>query len=649
MKYRTFLNQRRKIESECTVPAKTMTNLPERIAAFFLGVVILMIISQRVAYSQAEEAAGMAKYRGYVERALTREINRARTSELARLRANGQTAAALSAAPVIEPATFEEMVLQPHSERHVLVRFNSAAAPTNALATLGYVHENSLPLVPGLRRLLVPAGITMQDALEQLNALDAVAYAEPDYKTLPLAVPNDPRVEGTNAWWLHAIRAYSAWDVATDASAIGPVAVFDSGVDVAHEDLSANLWVNTDEVPGDGIDNDGNGYVDDVNGITTPHDSVNTKAHGTKVSGTICGRGNNGIGSAGSTWGCQLMDIHFARRSGNTIARVVEGFAYAVAEGSRISNHSWRVFFYSQALADAVTEVQQSGHLLIAAAGNSNNDIDAENLNYPARLPNDNVITIAGSTEGDSRVYYSSYGPVSVDLAAPTGFVTTHTYDRYGGFSGTSQAAPVVTGAVALAWAQRPSWTYLQIRQHLLENVRPETSWSGLTVTGGLLDMQAMMESLKPCAYQSPPQCSGQSLPDRIQLKWCGTEGLTTYVLRNRNYVETVDGAQFDVFDHSAGDKYAVRWYNSNGEQEIDCPLDIDASCHFTVSAGSAYLRWTGEGDASEVSIFRNNGFLDRTENRSSYEASNHSPNDDYTVRWYSDGQKIDTPCVQQH
>ncbi len=435
----------------------------------------------------------MAKYRSYVESATSREVNRARATELARLRASGQTAAALSPSPQYSAATFAQMVQQPHNDRYVLVRFKSASASIDALASLGYAHEKSLPLVAGLRRLRVPDGIAMQDILEQLNALDAVAYAEPDYEILPVAVPNDPQVDGANAWWLQQIRAYAAWDVATDASAIGPISVFDNGVDVSHEDLSQNLWVNTGETPGDGIDNDNNGYVDDINGITT---LAGSQGHGTPVAGTICGQGNNGLGSAGSAWRCQIMNIQSIGGFDNTVAAVVEGFAYAVANGSRISNHSWRVFVYSQALADVVTQVQQSGHLVIAAAGNENNDIDAQNVNFPARLPNDNVITIAASTQGDGRISYSSYGPVSVDLASPTEFVSTFPGDAYQGFSGTSQATPVVAGAVALAWAQTPSWTYLEMRQHLLDNVRPVAAWSGLTVTGGILDMQAMMENL---------------------------------------------------------------------------------------------------------------------------------------------------------
>jgi len=470
-----------------------MFKYSERAIVLAVFPVLFMLAFVKPAVSQPSDQPGWAKYRAYVNAVSEREIDRARQAEIDRQRASGVAVTALPPRPRIDILSFAEMAEQAHDPRFVLVRFRSATASLNALASLGYQHESTLSVVPGLRRLYVPNGVAMQDTLEALNSRTDVLYAEPDYRTQSTRVPNDPQVGGANAWWLQQIRAYAAWDIATDARAIGPISVFDDGVDNTHEDLTQNMWVNPDEIAGNGIDDDNNGYVDDVHGINVLSGSLN---HGTPVAGTICGQGNNGLGSAGSAWRCQLMNVRSIAGFDNTVAAVVEGFGYALAEGSRLSNHSWRVFTYSQALADVVNTAEQNGHLVIAAAGNEANDIDAENVNYPARLPNDNVITIAASQQGDTRISYSSYGATSVDLASPTEFVSSYPGNTYGGFSGTSQATPVVTGAIALLWAQVPNWSVAQVRQHVLENVRPVASWSGLTVTGGILDMQAMMQNL---------------------------------------------------------------------------------------------------------------------------------------------------------
>ncbi len=438
------------------------------------GVSLLLCAGTGVAQT-GKDSDGYEKYRAYVE-------------------ASHQRVAARALAPVgvVRAPSFAQMLAQDHHPDYVLVRFVQARASEDALAALGVSHERYLDFVPGLRRLRVPGSGMSEQLLERLNAHPAVAYAEPDYRTHTTLIPNEPNITG-GEWWLNQIRAFAAWDVATDATAIGPVSVFDTGVQANHPDLATNMWVNPDEIPGNGVDDDSNGFVDDINGIQALVTSI---THGTPVSGTICGQGNNGTGYVGSAWDCQIMDVESVEGFDNTVAAVLIGFDYAISEGSRLSNHSWRVFDFSQALADGVSQAEAAGHLLICAAGNESNNIDVALQNYPARLPNNNVITIAASTQNESRISYSSYGQVSVDLAAPTEFITATDGSGYAGFSGTSQATPVVTGAVALAWSQAPQWDYLQMRQHLLDNVRPSSLWTGLTTTGGLLDMQAMMENL---------------------------------------------------------------------------------------------------------------------------------------------------------
>ncbi|MGH1439869.1 MAG: S8 family serine peptidase [Cellvibrionaceae bacterium] len=394
---------------------------------------------------------------------------------------------------VLATPTFKQMASAPRAENHLIVKLK-AGSDTAAVKDLGLSHDKNLggKLINDLHRYSIDATSDFEQLLESANAHPAVVYSEPDYTIQEALVPNDPNITATD-WWLDQINAYEAWDISTDATAIGPIGIFDNGILKTHEDLVDNLWVNPDEIDGNGIDDDGNGYVDDINGITV---TAGSTGHGTPVSGTVCGQGDNAIGYVGSAWDCQLMEL----RSGLTFSGTVSDFSiampYAIAEGSRISNHSWRIFTFSQQLADVVTAAEAEGHLFVAAAGNENNDIDAAGVNYPARLPNDNVLTIAASTLDETRISYSSYGLTSVDLAAPTEFITAASNGGYAGFSGTSQATPVVAGAVALAWSQNPSLTYLEIKQLTMDSARPVAAWTGLTVTGGILDMEALMLSI---------------------------------------------------------------------------------------------------------------------------------------------------------
>jgi subtilisin family serine protease len=362
----------------------------------------------------------------------------------------------------------------------------------------------------GLHRYRLPAELPMAEALEVINAHPQVLYAEPDYlvelaevpENAVARVPNDPNI-GSSAWWLDQINAYEAWDIATDASAIGPIAVYDQGVLRSHEDLQGNFWINPDEIPGNNIDDDGNGVVDDINGRT----NTVFGSHGTPVAGTICARGNNGVGYTGSAWTCQLMDTGGPLSFSSAVSDAMASLVYAADKGSKISNHSWGISNdYSQAFKDLIGELLPRNHLMVIASHNFNQNIDLSPV-YPASYDDVNILSIAASNSSESRISYSNWGAVSVDLAAPTEFVTINSSGGYSGFSGTSQATPVVTGAVALMWAQNPSWDVATVKQRTLDAARVHSAWTGLTVTGGILDMQAMVQK---------PDFDKDGIPDDI-------------------------------------------------------------------------------------------------------------------------------------
>ena len=407
----------------------------------------------------------------------------------------------------VKAMTFEEMIQAKRVPGMLLVRFASESPSDDLFAELGIIPRKELSLVPGLYLVEAAQGDLSLELLERLNARTEVRYAEPDLiGEGATTIPDDPNIDGTE-WWLTQVRAFDAWDIATDATAIGPIAVFDTGIEV-HEDLRENMWENPGEIPGNGIDDDSNGYIDDVNGIE-PYDGT-TGCHGTPVAGTIAARGNNATGYVGSAWSAELMNITGVWQWQESA--FVEGMAYARDMGSRISNHSWGISSFSVALADTVDQMEVAGHLLVVAAHNFNRDIDIQPV-YPASLPNTNIITIAASTQSETRISYSNWGIVSVDLAAPTEFTVAQCGGGYGLFSGTSQSTPVVTGAVALAWAQVPGWTHEEIRQHVFDNVRPSSNWTSLVSTGGILDMSMTMENLDIDDMPFTRFCEAESVP----------------------------------------------------------------------------------------------------------------------------------------
>ena len=400
-----------------------------------------------------------------------------------------------------------EMTAAPHRPGVVLVKLKRTLGPAARVAALqelgeqGAVHERNLGLVPGLRRMRVPAGVPMETVLERLNANPSVEYAEPDYE-VQLAIastpsdPNDPSTaSGADAWHWDKVNAHAAWARTTDATAIGPIAIFDTGLQRDHPDLSSNLWANPGEIAGNGVDDDGNGYVDDVHGLEL---SSFDHHHATAVAGLVGAQGGDGIGVLGAAWDCELMDLKLVHLESTVISNIVEALEYAIGEGSRLSNHSWGILQYSQVVADAVDSADQAGHLMVVAAHNQGSDIDLAPV-YPASLGHRNIITVAASDGIDQRAGFSNFGVVSVDLAAPgRSVLSSRDGSTYGTFDGTSLATPIVTGAVALAWAQVPQWGHREIREHLLSSVRPASGWSGLVATGGILDMGALMSNLGP-------------------------------------------------------------------------------------------------------------------------------------------------------
>lgn len=345
------------------------------------------------------------------------------------------------------------------------------------------VAQSVQPVGFGVYSVILKPDVTVEQAILAYQQLPGMGFVEPDYIVTAEEVPNDPSfdsqwglensqlpVSGLNA----DINAPFAWDGGTGTGAT-IVAVIDTGVDYTHPDLAANIWTNPGEVANDGIDNDGNGYVDDFNGwdfVNDDNDPMDDHGHGTHAAGTIGAVGNNAIGIAGVNWHAKIMPIKFMSGDGRaSTSNAIRALSYAISKGARVSNNSWGGTNYSAALALAIDASQSVGHLFVAAAGNRSTDLDTT-PNYPAAYTSPNIITVAASDRLDNLGSFSNYGKVAVDLAAP-GVSITSTYKagQYATLSGTSMAAPFVAGAAALLMDQNPGWNFQTVSQALMLSV----------------------------------------------------------------------------------------------------------------------------------------------------------------------------------
>lgn len=406
------------------------------------------------------------------------------------------------ALPANRPATAASQPTAEFTPERVLVRFNSLTPDflkESARAQVGGELLLQYQIVPGLELLrLLPGGVSVPEAIERLQGLPYVTYAEPDYVVHADLTPNDPSYP--NLWGMPNIRAPQAWDVFTGSSNM-VVAIIDTGIDYNHPDLAANMWKNPGEVAGDGIDNDNNGYIDDfygydfANGDSNPMDG---NSHGTHTAGTVGAVGNNGVGVAGVNWNVKLMALKFLDDGGSgSTSNAVLAVQYAANKGVKVSNNSWGGGGFSQSLYDAINNAKSVGHLFIAAAGNngSNNDTSAF---YPANYNLDNIISVAAIDSNDSKASFSNYGKTTVDLGAPGVNIYSTVPGGYGNKSGTSMAAPHVAGAVGLVYGLNSGWSYQQARDAILNNVRLVSSMTNITVTGGVLDAAAALGSAPP-------------------------------------------------------------------------------------------------------------------------------------------------------
>jgi Tol biopolymer transport system component/subtilisin family serine protease len=459
-------------------------------------------------------------------------------------------------------------------------------------------------IVEGLRVAHVNANET-SNTIEALRARSDVIYAEPNFIRKASLAPNDPRY--LEMWGLNNtgqrsslggpgndIRAEQAWNI-TKGSRSVVVGVIDSGIDINHEDLHDNIWINPGEVPGNGIDDDANGFVDDINGWDFAHNDAtvfdyteptyppsasyagDVDDHGTHVAGTIGATGNNGIGVVGVNWQVSLMPLKFLTEGGSS-ADLLKAFAYAKAmrqlwESSggtkganiRVLNNSYGGDGFSQAELDAIRALSDAGILFVVSAGNEGVPNDLFPI-YPANYISPNLISVAASSGGGSRATFSNFGEATVNVTAPGEYILSTTpKNTYEFFNGTSMAAPHVSGSAALVCAQFPSITMQKLRSVMMYGGHA-APWQYSDVfpisTGRAVDASQALQSVSSTDVTAPGPINdlnaqiSNTFPN-YRLNWdaAGDDGnvgkVTAYEVRFSD--TSLNDANFDLAQPLAG------------------------------------------------------------------------------------------------
>lgn len=457
-------------------------------------------------------------------------------------------------------------------------------ASTAAVRTVAARAGGTVRRTLGRGRLLVvdlPPGSDLQAAAARALQDPAVAFAEPDWIMYPALVPNDPKY--SNQFHLPIIHAPEAWEVTTGAGDV-IIASVDTGVDLDHPDLVGRIWTNPGEVPDNGVDDDGNGFVDDVhgwdfqNGTNNPNpepdgvdddyngdvdDQVN---HGTLVAGLAAAVGNNGFGTAGVTWGAKIMPVQvFPDDGGASVSQVIDGIEYAIDNGADIINLSVGGT-YAESFTDVLTEAYNAGILVVAAAGNGGRQLTDSRSSWESPVcndgpnPGDNHVFGVGATDrNDVRASFSNYDGSSarnfVEAMAPgEGLYGIGYYDpgfpRFSSYfatnSGTSFAAPLVSGLAALLLSRNPGMTPADLMATIrgscddIDALNP--GFAGKLGGGRINCARALGVRLPP---RPPRELVATDTPDdsggSISLDWLlslddgqGADTVTEYVIRRR-------------------------------------------------------------------------------------------------------------------
>ena len=397
----------------------------------------------------------------------------------------------------------------PRRANEVLVRFRgvqSEHTKNDVAAAHGLRRQRALRGESGVEKLSLTSGMDLDNAVWQLMQDPAVELAEPNFLIAHDQLdttPNDPRFgeqwalknTGQTGQFGADIEASSAWQTTTGRANI-IVAVIDSGIDFTHPDLADNEWVNSNPVN------------DDPHGwdfITDSGEIIDEQGHGTAVAGIVAASGDNHLGVAGVMWHASLMSLRVLDSTGSgDVANAIEAIDYAVSHGAHVINLSWGTPGQSFALKDAISRAIRRGVVVVCSAGNSGQDVDSTPY-YPAAFNIPDLIAVAASDGFDQLASWSNWGRKSVSLAAPgVDILTTEKGGGYWNVSGTSAAAPFVSGVAGLLKSAQPWLSVQAINQALNKGARQIVSLNGKVQSGGVLSARGAFDSVRSNGNGNP-------------------------------------------------------------------------------------------------------------------------------------------------
>jgi subtilase family protein/HYDIN/CFA65/VesB family protein/fervidolysin-like protein len=388
-----------------------------------------------------------------------------------------------------------------HHTDEIIVKFKATASQGDKdaiLADLGAAQIKHFVRIQSDHKRIT--GLSAVEAINRYKNHPAIEFIEPNYILTINDFPNDARFD--ELWGMYNegqtggtagadISAANAWDVFTGSSDV-VIGVIDTGVDYNHPDLAANIFINTGEIADNGIDDDGNGFIDDVRGWdfeNDDNDPMDDNGHGSHCSGTIGGVGDNGIGVAGVNWNVSIMPLKFLDASGSgSTDNAISCIEYATMMGVNLTSNSWGGGGFSEAMRQAIADAAAANILFVAAAGNSGTDNDSS-PHYPSNYEEENVVSVAATDHNDELASFSSYGATTVDLAAPgVDILSTMPGNSYGNLSGTSMATPHVSGALGLIFGRFPAIDALDAKNLLLNFADTRSNLDGVVLTGARLN-----------------------------------------------------------------------------------------------------------------------------------------------------------------
>ena len=535
-----------------------------------------------------------------------------------------------------------------YADSELLVKFKPGATDQEVadLVRRGAVTKARHILTPamkdrgdiGITRLTI--ALPVRQAIQALQNHPAIEYAQPNWVYQHQAVPDDTFYLNGSLWGMsgdpvndfgtHASAAWAADTLGSDEVCVG---VIDEGIQVDHADLVGNIWKNLSEFSGQAsLDDDSNGYTDDINGWNAVSDNGTVfepgyDTHGTHVAGTLGASGGNGIGVVGVNWNVSIIAGKFLGRDGSgSTADAIQAIDYMtdlkIKQGVNIValNNSWGGSGYDPALLESITDAARANILCVAAAGNGNRLGKAINTDnspfYPACYDTtagagyDAVISVTAIAQDGSKPTWANYGAKSVDLGAPGVKIWSTIPGTYASMDGTSMATPHVTGAIALYASKYPGAKAADIKAALLASRTPTASLSGKTVTGGRLDIVKFLAIVPPGwvpPSQVPPPAPPSELTavlvldsiNQIKLTWTDNSGNETFFKITRtggsSPVEITVGANLTTYlDAGLSEltpySYSIAACNSAGCSDPSSLTDDVTTGSFPDMATATYI-----------------------------------------------------------